>query len=175
MSIQVTTLKGTNSIASDRITINDNFDITKDAINDLLGIVDTTTGKFDNTGVGSNNTITTEALTTIGTFGVDVQGTGSINVQNGNLKLATNGNYIELGADSCFIKDDDSLVSTLGPTAHLLDVSDGFAGITIARRTTSEIASLAGQLGVNGPNILVFDSDTNKFKGWTGTAFVDLH
>ena len=164
MSIQVTTLKGTNSIASDRITINDNFSINTDAINDILGILDTTTGKFDNTGIGANSTITTEALTTTGTFGVDVQGTGNINVSNGYLKLATNGNYIELGADNSKIED-----NVISAGNHVLDTQTNFVGLGIPKRTTAQIATLATDLiglGANAPAMIVYDTDAFKYKCW---------
>ena len=46
MAISITTLKGTNSLSADRITINDNFNVNTNAINELIGILNTTTGKF---------------------------------------------------------------------------------------------------------------------------------
>ena len=50
MAISVTVLQGTSSVSADRITLNDNFAIVEDGINNLLGILNTNTGKFDNTG-----------------------------------------------------------------------------------------------------------------------------
>ena len=47
MAITITTLQGTNSLSADRITINDNFKINTDAINNILGVVDTTIGLID--------------------------------------------------------------------------------------------------------------------------------
>lgn len=167
MSIQVTTLKGTNSIASDRITINDNFDITKDAINDLLGIVDTTTGKFDNTGVGSNSTITTEGIT-ITLDGLEIQdgnGTGAnINIQNGYIKLATNGKYIELGSDGSKIED-----NIISASNHVLDLQTGFVGLGIPKLPTAQITGLVTvltNLGANAPAMIVYDTDAKQYKGW---------
>jgi hypothetical protein len=163
MSIQVTTLKGTNSIASDRITINDNFSINTDAINDILGILDTTTGKFDNTGIGANSTITTEGLT-ITLNGLEVQGTGNINVSNGYLKLATNGNYIELGANGSKIED-----NVISAGNHVLDTQTNFVGLGIPKRTTAQIATLTTDLtslGANAPAMIVYDTDAFKYKCW---------
>ena len=106
MAITITTLQGTSSLSADRITLNDNFKINTDAINNILGVVDTTTGTIDNTGVGTNNVIKTEGLTTSGTAnnGIEVQ-TGNINITSGSFRATTNGSFLELGADGSKIID----------------------------------------------------------------------
>lgn len=58
MAINITTLKGTNSVSSDRITINDNFNILKDTTNDILSFLEVNTGVF----TGLTN-ITTQNMT----------------------------------------------------------------------------------------------------------------
>lgn len=171
MSIQVTTLKGTNSIAADRITINDNFSITKDAINELLGIIDTTTGEFDNTGVGANSTVTTEGIT-VTINGIEVQA-GDITINNGNIILAPNSKYIQFGADSAKLKQ---LPYGAGATAnlHVLDTSEGFSGVSVPSLTVTDLNTLGTNLGATGPNVITFDSTNSKFKGWNGSSWVDL-
>lgn len=173
MAITITTLKGTNSISADRITINDNFKINTDAINNILGIVNTTTGKINNTGVGADNTITTEGIT-LTTSGVDVQN-GNINVQNGNITLPTDGAYIELGGDNSKIKDTTVALGASGPNSDHIVEFENFIGIAAPRMTTVELTDVgANGLGATGPNLVTFDSDTNQFKGWNGTAWVVL-
>ncbi len=173
MAITIKTLKGTNSVSADRITINDNFKINTDAINGLLGIVNTTTGKIDNTGVGADNTITTEAMT-ITTGGIDIQG-GDLSLQDGDIKALSDGAKIELGTDGSAIVDSLVAVGASGPNStHYVGVT-GFIGYEVPRLTTVEITDVgANGLGATGPNLVTFDSDTNEFKGWNGVAWVVL-
>ena len=48
MAITLTTINGTDSVASSRITINDNYSTIGNALNSVLSIVDIATGKIDN-------------------------------------------------------------------------------------------------------------------------------
>ena len=72
MAITIKTLKSTSSISADRITLNDNFAIITENVNSILGIVDISTGKIDNSNIGSDNTITTNGIT-IKESGLDAQ------------------------------------------------------------------------------------------------------
>jgi hypothetical protein len=165
MAIQITTLKGTSSISADRITLNDNFKIITDTINQLLGIVNVVTGKIDNSTVGTNGTITTNGIT-VNISGLEIVG-GDINLGNGNLIIAKSGSYIKLGQDNSQIKD------TLIGSSHILEFPN-FAGISLPRLTTSNITNITGGLSETGPNIMVFNTDTNKPQIWNGFLFVDL-
>ena len=69
MAITTTTLNGTDSVSSSRITINDNFETLKSALNDVLSIIDIATGKINNYGYGSNNDMETEDLIVRGSVG----------------------------------------------------------------------------------------------------------
>ena len=170
MSITITTLQGTNSLSADRITINDNFKINTDAINNILGVVDTTIGLIDNTGLGgSNQTIKTEGIV-LTTSGVDVQG-GNVSISSGSFKATTNGSFLELGADGSKIIDTSFTVASV--TKHFIGTT-GFSGIEVPRMTTAELTAFGASLGTK--NMIVFDSTSgvNKFKGWNGTAWVEL-
>ena len=103
MAINTTTLNGTDSVASSRITINDNFNTLVDALNDVLAIIDIATGKINNYGYGSNNDMETEDLIVRGSVGggIDVI-SGNINVGNGNVIIGgTSGSgYLRIGTGS---------------------------------------------------------------------------
>tara|TARA_Y100001937_G_scaffold116495_1_gene168495 strand:- start:395 stop:910 length:516 start_codon:yes stop_codon:yes gene_type:complete len=170
MAITITTLQGTNSLSADRITINDNFKINTDAINNILGVVDTTTGLIDNTGVGSNNTIKTDGIV-LTTSGVDVQG-GNVSISSGSFKATTNGSFLELGADNSKIIDTILPVGTGGPSPSHIIGATGFIGIQISEMTTTERTAVT--LTATSPKIITFDTDLNKFYGWNGTTWSEL-
>lgn len=169
MAITITTLQGTSSLSADRITLNDNFKINTDAINNILGVVDTTTGTIDNTGVGTNNVIKTEGLTTSGTAnnGIEVQ-TGNINITSGSFRATTNGSFLELGADGSKIID--TVVTVSSVNKHILGTT-GFVGTQISEMTTAEITAITSLLTTTSPKILTFDSTLKRLKFWNGTAF----
>jgi len=159
MAISLTTLNGTDSIASSRITINDNFTTASSAINSVLSIVDIATGFIDNTEYGSNNSIKTENLTA----------TSAITLSSGNLTLS-NGNIItsgslQLGAGTNVSINKNSHPLSSG-SLFSLNVS-GSTGITgdspvgalnIPRKSTATYEDIRNpQLGS-----IVYDTTTNK-------------
>tara|TARA_Y100000389_G_scaffold68599_1_gene65064 strand:- start:2182 stop:2706 length:525 start_codon:yes stop_codon:yes gene_type:complete len=167
MAITITTLQGTNSLSADRITINDNFKINTDAINNILGVVDTTIGLIDNTGLGgSNQTIKTEGIV-LTTSGVDVQG-GNVSISSGSFKATTNGSFLQLGADNSKIID--TIITVGAVNKHFIGAT-GFDGIQISEMTTAEITAITSLLTTTSPKILTFDSTLKKLKFWNGTAF----
>jgi hypothetical protein len=98
MAISTTTLNGTDSVSSSRITINDNFNTIADALNDVLSIIDIATGKINNFGYGSNNDMETEDLIVRGSVGGGINViSGNVTLQNGNAILGST-NYIQIGA-----------------------------------------------------------------------------
>ena len=173
MAITIKTLKGTNSLSADRITINDNFKINTDTINNLLGIVNTTTGKIDNTNVGADNTITTESITlTLG--GLDIQ-SGNIDLQSGNISLLNDGASIQLGSDNSKILDTIVAVGATGPNSTHVVGFENFIAIQVPRMTEVELIDVgANGLGATGPNVITFDSTNNTFRGWNGVSWVVL-
>lgn len=171
MAITIKTLKGTNSVSADRITLNDNFAIITGAVNNILGIIDISTGKFDNSNIGSDNTITTKGIT-IKESGLDVQ-QGNININQGNLTLPSNNSYLGLGADGSKIKDTLVGVGASGPNSTHIVEFENFIGLSLPRLTTVEKNNLI--LGATGPNLVLFDSDTNKACVWDGTQYQDLY
>lgn len=172
MAITITTLQGTNSLSADRITINDNFKINTDAINNILGVVDTTTGLIDNTGLGgSNQTIKTEGIV-LTTSGVDVQG-GNVSVSSGSFKATTNGSFLQLGADNSKIIDIIMpTVAGIPSPSHIIGAT-GFIGIQIPEMTSSERTGII--VTSTSPKIITFDTTDNKFYGWTGAGWVPFH
>ena len=170
MAITIKTLKGTNSVSADRITINDNFNINTNAINGLLGIVNTTTGKIDNTGVGADNTITTDGIT-IKSSGIDVL-VGDIQTQNGNIKASLDGSYVELGSSQAQLKQ-TVLGATGASPKQILDLPN-FDGLVIPKLTTVEMTEMSVELlllGATGPNVIAFETDTNIPKFWNGSVW----
>ena len=103
MAITTTTLNGTDSVASSRITINDNFNTIKSALNDVLSIIDIATGKINNSIYGSNNDIETEDLIVNGSVG------GGISVLSGNVTVSTgsitiNASHLQIGSGTNSVK-----------------------------------------------------------------------
>ena len=176
MAISTTTLNGTDSIASSRITINDNFNTIKAALNDLLTIIDTATGKINNYGYGSNNDMETEDLIVRGSVG------GGVSVISGNVTVNTgaviiNSQYLQVGAGSNSVKMErvarTYAVSGSIPTVNFSGTgATGGTGpvgyMTVPRMTTADINSIINpQLGS-----IVYDVSINRFKGCTGSSSV---
>ena len=167
MAISVTTLQGTSSIAADRITINDNFATVVEGINNLLGILDTTTGKFDNTGVGSNSVIVTEGLT-VTTDGIDVTA-GDLGLDAGNILLNADGSYIQFGsANSQLAELLLAKISVPSTNFSAFDFSS-FDLVKFPKLTTAEIADIDTTNLVGGE--AVYDSDLNVPKMYNGTTW----
>jgi hypothetical protein len=168
MAISVTVLQGTSSISADRITINDNFATVVDGINNLLGILDTTTGKFDNTGVGANSVIVTEGLT-VTLDGIDIV-VGDLGLDAGNVILNADESYIQLGSAG------SQLAEKIFPKVS----SGNFSGLDISlfdlvklpKKTTAEIADI-DTANLEGGE-LVYDSTTNTPKYFNTVAWVAI-
>jgi hypothetical protein len=169
MSISLTTLKGTSSISADRITINNNFNILQDSTNDILGIVNTTTGKIDNTGVGADSTITTEGLTITKTAGLEVAN-GNVNIGLGNIILGEDESSIRFGATA---KIQHQQAASIGGNApyNVLDASEGFNLVSVPSLSTTQINDVT--VGATS-HYIVFDSTSEEFKGYNGTAWIVL-
>jgi hypothetical protein len=169
MAITLTTLNGTDSIASSRITINDNFSTISSSLNSLLSIIDIATGYFDNTGYGSNSNIKTENLTVTGSSGLTVS-SGSITLSTGNFVL---GGYVQFGSGTNIrIKTNTKSLSG-GGNVKALDVSgattyngNGDLGyLAIPRKPTSFLNTIQGpELGS-----IVYDTTTNQLKVCTSS------
>lgn len=134
MAISTTTLNGTDSVAASRITLNDNFNTIKDALNDVLSIIDIATGKINNFGYGSNNDMETEDIVVRGSGangGVFVL-SGNVNVNNGNVIVggtASNG-FIQVGAGTNAIYLERIQRTTSGGTIPTVNLSGATAGAT---------------------------------------------
>jgi hypothetical protein len=176
MAISITTLNGTDSVSSSRITINDNFTTVLSALNKVLNIIDISTGKINNSTFGSNNDIETEDLTVKGSAN------GGITVQTGNITLLgasnitlTNGKITIGTAPIERITKSFSVGTATIPTLNISGIAatGGFGTVgyfTLPRLATTTIETIATpHLGS-----LVYDATTNKLKvctasGATGT------
>jgi hypothetical protein len=174
MAISTTTLNGTDSIAASRITINDNFNTIKSALNDLLSIVDIATGKINNYGYGSNNDIETEDLIVRGSIGGGISVlSGGITVSSGPILISSS--YLQLGSGTNIVKMEKASKTLNSGSVPVIDFSgtSGASGgtgpigyMTIPRMTTADIdAIISPSLGS-----IVYDTSLNTFKGCTGSS-----
>jgi len=177
MAITITTLNGTDSIASSRITLNDNYNTIVSALNSVLSIIDIATGKIDNSSYGSNNDIETEDLTVRGSTGGGISViTGNVTVSNGSVIIPNTG-YFEIGSGTGvkIEKITKNLSSGNIPTWNISGIgTTGASGpigyITMPRLNTATIEDIQEpQLGA-----VVYDITTSKLKvcvasGATGT------
>lgn len=169
MAITITTLNGTDSIASSRITINDNFSTISTALNSVLSIIDIATGYIDNSGYGSNSNIKTENITVTGSGGLTVS-SGNVSVSTGNVVL---GGYVEFGSNTGIkIKKTSKSLST--GSIYVLDASgatgasnSGSAGyLVVPRLSTATIQDIRSpEFGA-----IVYDISTNKLKVCIGAC-----
>lgn len=168
--IEVTQLKGTNSIASDRITLNDNFNILQDGINNLLGVINIQTGKIDNSQIGSDNTTVTRGLT-VTELGIDLP-SGNILAQNGNISLSTDASSISFGQESLLLKH-DQVTNTLNASGktNLLNISD-FGMLKLPKMTQNERNAIDPADLVGGE--ISFDEDNSTVLIYNGTAWVTI-
>ena len=182
MAITLTTINGTDSVASSRITINDNYSTIGNALNSVLSIVDIATGKIDNFNFGgSNTTIESGDLIihgTAGTGGISVL-TGNVVTQNGNIIAggSSGSGYLELGLNSGVKIQKVTKNLTTGdiPTVDFsgaggatgaTDSAGSIAYLTIPRQPIATITSIQNpQLGA-----LVFDTTNKKVLTCTVTS-----
>ena len=165
MAITVTTLQATSAVAADRITINDNFSTVVSSINELLAILNTTTGKFDNTGVNTNNVVVTEGIT-ITTSGIDITA-GNISATAGNILLNADESYVQIGSANNQIAEKLFAKSSSGNFSGL-DIST-FDLLKLPRLTTTEIADINTSNLVGGE--MVYDTTANVPKLYNATLW----
>lgn len=175
MAISTTTLNGTDSISASRISINDNFNTIKSALNDLLTIIDIATGKINNYGYGSNNDMETEDLIVRGSVG------GGLSVISGDIvvnsgAIIVNSQYLQVGSGSNSIKM-ERVSRTLGsgtiPTVNFSGSgATGGTGpvgyMTVPRMIAADIVNIINP----AEGSIVFDVTNHVFKGCTGSSSV---
>lgn len=173
MAISLTTINGTDSVASTRITINDNFATVGSAVNSLLSIINIATGLFDNSSYGSNNNIVTGNLTSSGVSGITIT-TGNLSISTGNITL---GGKIDFGSGTnVSIKRTSHTINS--GSIYVLDIA-GYTGVgagatapgvvgslVIPRQTTATIKAIQNpELGS-----LVYDVSQNCLAYCVGTT-----
>lgn len=178
MAITITNLNGTDSVASSRITLNDNFQTIVDALNDVLSIIDIATGKIDNSTFGSNNDLVTEDLTVTGSIGGGITvNLGNITVSNGTVIVGGNNIQVGTGSNAIYFEKITKTFTGGGniPVVNLCGIGTtggtGSAGyLILPRLATADINA------ITTPHIgaVVFDVTTGSVKvctasGATGT------
>lgn len=178
MAISITTLNGTDSVSSSRITINDNFTTVLSALNKILNIIDISTGKINNKIAGlSNPDIETEDLTVKGSTN------GGITVESGNITLTNaasiilNTGKISLGgiSGSSLVNINKTSGATNLPTLNVSGISATGGASTVGYLTIPRLATSVIQ-AITTPHTgsLVYDITTSKLlvctaSGATGT------
>lgn len=171
MAISITTLNGTDSVSSSRITINDNFTTVLTALNKVLNIIDISTGKITNYGKGTNPDIETEDLTIKGsTNGGIIVESGNISLQGSSNLTLTNG---KITIKSATIEGVSRTAgsSTL-PTLNFSGVASATGGVgTVGYLTIPRLATATIQ-AISTPHLgsLVYDTTTNKLLVCTASS-----
>lgn len=178
MAISTTTINGTDSVASSRITINDNFNTIKDAINELLLIIDTATGKINNYGFGSNNDIETEDLIVRGSqspsaISLSVLG-GSVRINQGNLEIGNGILQIGSGSNAVQIQkvSKTTTASVTVPTINFSGSLDTANVDTPVKLVSLPRLSSQSIKSIQNPAIgsIVYSTDQNKLVLCTATG-----
>lgn len=170
MAITITTLNGTDSVSSSRITINDNFSTILSAVNSVLSMIDISSGKIKNsTYPGSSNNIETQDITITGNNGLTVN-SGPVTLTNGNIVL-TNGKLIF--GPLTIERTSKTVGSSSYPTLNFSGISaTGGAGtsayLTIPRLANSTIIAIpTPPLGS-----IVYDTTNNRLCVCTASGAV---
>lgn len=177
MAITTTTLNGTDSVSASRITLNDNFNTIKEALNDVLSIIDIATGKINNYGYGSNNDMETEDLIVRGSVGGGINViSGNVSVGAGNVVIGSN-NLLQIGSGTNSIYF-EKLTRTYAVSGTLPTINFSGSGVTgptasgpvgymtLPRMTTADINSIVSPL----EGSIVYDLTLNAFVGCTGSS-----
>ena len=149
MAITTKDILGTDSVSASRITINDNINTVKEAVNDVLDAFDTSTGKFDNSAYGgSGNEVKTKKL--VVTSG-GITSASNATITTGNLAVSTG--IISIGT------------TTFTTTSNVIAI-DAYA-MDFPKTTT------LGALTASDAGRVYYDNSSgqNKLKLWTGTAW----
>ena len=153
MAITTKDILGTDSISASRITINDNTNTLKEALNDVLSMIDTSTGAFDNSTYGSINTVKTKGIT-VTTSGITVTAgnvaltAGDLDVQGGKISLQN--------IDLEYSTDGASKLMTIGGSGMIIPMAGSTTGFTV---------------GSANKALLIYDTTANKLKFFNGTTW----
>jgi len=144
MAITITPLNGTDSISSSRLTINDNFNICKNAINNIITVLSQSTYSFNN--VSQGGTISTTGLTIAGSAGITLN-LGNLSIANGGISAvgATFTGDVKLRGDVLF-----------GATTIDLAGNGSITYVTLPKMTTAQIKNTSGPVGA-----IVYNIDLN--------------
>ena len=146
MAITTKDILGTDSISASRITINDNVNTLKSATNNVLDIIDTSTGAIDNSTFGSLKTIKS---------GIITANTGIVS-----------GGYITLSSATSVINLGSSVIEALTFNTNPVVGITAF-GVVLPKAVEGDFGVLvAGDIG-----IAFYDTSIDKIKFWNGTAF----
>ena len=163
-------MTGVNSVSASRITINDNFTTLENVINNMLSMIDITTGTFDNSAYASeNNVITSKIKITTGNATID---NGNVIISNGDINLNGIAPKIDFGSN---LRIDTISVGFTGgapgskPLINLSALLNG--GVRLPNVATGTTGYDAYAIGSTLSGLLCFDSTNSKLVFWTGSAW----
>jgi hypothetical protein len=166
MAINLTTILGTDSLAANRIVINDNFKSLSSSFNKILSVLDINTGMIDNT---------KSVIPTMSTGNLSIKGPVGIVINSGDLVLSTGSvkiggtAFIEFGSQSGItIKrtnksngtDSIPILDFSGSTGPTFNGSQAY--ISLPKYSNSVIMDADGTTLLNNPEYgsIFYDNDT---------------
>ena len=166
MAINLTTILGTDSLAANRIVINDNFKSLSSSFNKILSVLDINTGMIDNTN---------SVIPTMSTGNLSIKGPVGIVINSGDLVLSTGSvkiggtAFIEFGSQSGITikrtnKSNGSnsipILDFSGSTGPTFNGSQAY--ISLPKYSNSVIMDVDGTTLLNNPEYgsIFYDNDT---------------
>lgn len=176
MAITLIKISPKLSIQNLATVLTDNFNIIEESINDVISIVNIGTGKFDNSGYGTDNNIKTGNIEAIGTNGISIT-LGNLSLAVGRIIMSGSASRIEIGTNVKFERITLNLSVGTIDTIDLSGTSGALTGtgpvgpIHLPRLDNATILDIQTPI----PGMLVWDDTNSKFKGYDGTSWIDLN
>lgn len=151
MAIALTTMTGADGVRSSRAVINGNFSTVSNSMNKILTVIDTTTGKIDNTTLGSNNTIKTKAIElTEGDVGINL---GNAVISVGHVQLNGATAQVQYGSNVFTGKQ------TINATSDYDYLTVGGSGISHPVLVAADVADIEANGGTSLPiGYMIFET-----------------
>lgn len=166
MAIELTSIIGKTSLSASRININDNFITIKEAINDLIDIVNISDSSIITNTINTNSIIISgDSITNAVTINA-----GNLKITTGNLVLGLSG-QIEMGSNIFINKIPKNMGTS---TIYELNLSGSAVGtnsliktILLPKAITTEISAIV----TPSEGTIVYDSTTKSLKLYNGTEW----
>lgn len=176
MAISLIKISPKLSIQNLATVLTDNFNIIEESVNDVISIVNIGTGKFDNSGYGTDNNIKTGNIEAIGTNGVSIT-LGNLSLAIGRVIMSGASSRIEIGANVKFERITLNLSSGTIDTIDLSGTSGALSGtgpvgpVHMPRLDNATILDIQTPI----PGQVVWDDTNSKLKLYDGISWVDLN